>query len=211
MPHIKQHDPPIFGVNPNVNPFSDIFFFFINTKNPPFFHRIKKMPYDFKSSIEARPEPCAEDRNFASPTGFRVLIEGDNFSDVEYAIQTISLPDISCSPVSIPSSSSEFFVPGDKIEYGDLGFTFLVDETFINYRQIHDWILSNALIDNPNLKKTREIVLMPFTSHNNVSVSFRFADAFPISLSSLEYNTTLTDINYLTASVDFKYSYFKFD
>lgn len=157
------------------------------------------------------PAACSLDRNFASPIGFRVVIEGEEFTNVEFSIQNIALPDISCSPTPFSTPSREVYYPGDRLEYSNLSFTFLVDETYQNYREMHDWLFTNTTIENALERKTRDIVLMPFTSHNNVSVSFRFVDAFPISLSTLEYDVTATDIQYLTATVELSHSYYKFE
>ena len=166
---------------------------------------------DKNSLKESTEAACAVDRNFASPIGFRVMIEGEEFDNLEYSIQTIALPSISSAATAFATPSREVYYPGDRLEYDTLSFTFLVDETYRNYREIHDWLFTNTTIENALDRKTRDILIMPFTSHNNVSVTFRFADAFPTSLSSLEYDVTATDIQYLTATVDLSYSYYKFE
>ena len=40
-------------------------------------------------------------------------------------------------------------------------------------------------------------------------VECRFADVFPISLSGLAYNQNITDVDYLTAEVTFKYQLYE--
>lgn len=172
------------------------------------------MAYQLENTIltsEEREKACGLDRNFASPIGFRVIIEGDEFTNLEYSIQNITLPGISCSPTPFSTPTREVYYPGDRLDYESLSFTFLVDETYQNYREIHDWQFTNASIENALERKTRDILIMPFTSHNNVSVIFRFADAFPTSISSLEYDVNATDIQYLTATVELSYSYYKFE
>ena len=105
----------------------------------------------------------------------------------------------------------------DKIDYAPLEIAFLIDEDLINYKEIHDWILG-LVIENDapksgnayNIRKTRDLTLQILTSHNNVAKEIIFADAYPISLSSLPFSTNVTDIEYLTAVTSFQYSYYKF-
>jgi hypothetical protein len=59
-------------------------------------------------------------------------------------------------------------------------------------------------------RKTRDMTLQILTSHNNVAREITFVDAYPTNLSSLPFDTTITEANYLVANVSFNYSYFKF-
>jgi hypothetical protein len=54
------------------------------------------------------------------------------------------------------------------------------------------------------------MTLQILTSANNVAKEIQFIDAWPSNLSSLPFDTTVTDTNYLIAAVTFNYSYFKF-
>ena len=47
------------------------------------------------------------------------------------------------------------------------------------------------------------------TNKNNPVVEVRFADCFPTSLSGLSYNQNTTDVDYLTAEVNFKYKIYE--
>jgi hypothetical protein len=98
----------------------------------------------------------------------------------------------------------------DKVEYNPFDLTFLVDENMHNYKEIHDWILGLVTEDDYGVRKERDVTLQILNSHNNVSNEIQFVDAYPINLSSLPFDATTTDVEYLTASVTFQYSYFKF-
>jgi hypothetical protein len=99
----------------------------------------------------------------------------------------------------------------DKIDYGQFEMTFLVDEYLLNYIEIHDWMLGLVTTgENKNTRLTRDMTLQVLSSHNNVAREILFVDAYPISLSSLPFDTTIADTNYLVANVSFNYSYFKF-
>ena len=45
----------------------------------------------------------------------------------------------------------------------------------------------------------------------NPQITFKFDEVWPINLSSIEFNTTGTDVDYLTASVSFRYDTYRVD
>ena len=47
--------------------------------------------------------------------------------------------------------------------------------------------------------------LSVLTSQNNASLRIKFLDMFPTSLTALDFDTTLTDVEYLEATVQFAY------
>ena len=54
-----------------------------------------------------------------------------------------------------------------------------------------------------------DAIMTILTNKNNPVVECRFADVFPISLSGLAYNQNITDVDYLTAEVTFKYQLYE--
>ena len=54
-----------------------------------------------------------------------------------------------------------------------------------------------------------DAMLTILTNKNNPVVECRFADIFPTSLSGLEYSQNQTDVEYLTATVTFKYKLYE--
>ena len=54
-----------------------------------------------------------------------------------------------------------------------------------------------------------DATLTVLTNKNNPIVEVRFADCFPTSLSGLSYNQNQTDVEYLTAEVNFKYKIYE--
>ena len=122
-------------------------------------------------------------------------------------------------------------MPGDKVLYDDLTVRFLVDEKMENYLSIYKWITGlgypESLGQYDQLKKddfrTDRIVgddgdplyfqysdatLQVLNSNYKPSVLINFVDAFPVSLSTLDFDVTTRDYNYFTAEVTFKYTIF---
>ena len=61
----------------------------------------------------------------------------------------------------------------------------------------------------PEISMSSDAVLTILTNKNNPVVECRFADVFPTSLSGLTYSQNQTDVEYLTATVNFKYKLYE--
>ena len=55
-----------------------------------------------------------------------------------------------------------------------------------------------------------DATLNVLTSKNNANIEVRFNDVFPVSLSGLNFDQQANDIDYLTATVSFKYKLYEF-
>ena len=54
-----------------------------------------------------------------------------------------------------------------------------------------------------------DATLSILANKNNPLVEIRFSDCFPVSLSGLDYTQQVSDVEYLTASVDFRYKLYE--
>jgi len=54
-----------------------------------------------------------------------------------------------------------------------------------------------------------DATLSILSNKNNPIVEVRFSDMFPVSLSSLEYNQNVSDVEYQTATIDFRYKLYE--
>ena len=61
----------------------------------------------------------------------------------------------------------------------------------------------------PEISMFSDATLTILTNKNNPVVECRFADVFPTSLSGLTYSQNQTDVEYLTATVNFKYKIYE--
>ena len=142
--------------------------------------------------------------NFLSPTGFRLPINRNRFANVEYFVTGVSIPSVSMGETSQGFRGQTTFLAGDTIAYEPLSLRFAIDEDLKNYREIFDWMISNrdAGLD------FSDMILSVLTNHNNGNREFQFRDVFPVSLSGVEFTTQATDVEYLQADVQFRYSEF---
>ena len=96
------------------------------------------------------------------------------------------------------------FQTGDAVGYDALGIRFAIDEDMKNYTEIFDWMINNR---ETGLDFS-DMILSVLSNHNNGNKEFQFKDAFPTSLSGVEFTTQATDVEYLQADVTFRYSEF---
>ena len=166
-------------------------------------------------------------RNYMSPLGFKLILT--KTPKVDFLCQSANIPQISMGTAIQPSYLKDIPVPGDKVLYDDLTVSFLVDEKMENYLAIHKWITglgypesqgqydqlrkddnrtNRGVVDkgDPRYFEFSDATLQVLNSNYKPSVLINFKDAFPTSLSTLDFDVTTRDYNYFTAQVTFKYT-----
>ena len=76
--------------------------------------------------------------DYASPIQFRFKIA--KLPEVEFFIQTANVPSMSLGEATMATPLKDIPIPGDKVNFGSLDISFLVDENLNNYKELHDWI-----------------------------------------------------------------------
>tara|TARA_Y100001963_G_scaffold76361_1_gene105916 strand:+ start:6156 stop:6764 length:609 start_codon:yes stop_codon:yes gene_type:complete len=77
--------------------------------------------------------------DYASPIQFR--FKCIKLPKVEFFCQSANIPGISLGEANVETPLVNIPFPGDKISYGDLNVSFLVDENLNNYKELHDWMI----------------------------------------------------------------------
>jgi len=168
-------------------------------------------------------------RNYMSPLGFKLILT--KTPKVDFLCQSANIPQISMGTAVQPTYLKDIPVPGDKVLYDDLRVRFLVDEKMENYLAIYKWLTglgypeslgqfrqlknddnrtNKGVIDrgDPRYFEFSDATLQVLNSNYKPSVLINFKDAFPISLSTLDFDVTTRDYNFFTAEVSFKYTIF---
>jgi len=158
-------------------------------------------------------------RNFLSPLNFRFQIKKS--PHINFFLQKVNIPDIFLKQVDTPNPFVTTPYPGEHLTYGMLNIEFKVDESLKDYLEIHNWLVALGKPENFNQYKEiqdkpsytgdgiySDISLIVLTSTKMANYEITFADAFPISLSQLKFDTTDESVNYITASAQFKYTYY---
>ena len=161
-------------------------------------------------------------RNFLSPVGFKFSLA--KFPKITFFCNSALIPEITLGTYQQPSYLKNIDVPGEKLTYGDLDIRFLVDENMENYRIVHEWITGlgfpetaqqykDLTTDSAGVRDMKEQfadgTLRILNSNFNEVAQVKFLDMFPVSLSSLDFDATQTDVNYFTAQATFKYTVYQ--
>lgn len=151
-------------------------------------------------------------RSYLSPIGFKIVLE--LFEGVDFFCQAATLPEISVPVTEVPTRFRNFpIVGGGGVSYGDLNLTFIIDEDLINYKSIHKWIRQNGAAEQhmpTNDPQYSGGQLHILTSNFNINHIIDFENLFPVSLTPINFDATVTDIEYFTAQVVFKYTNYTF-
>ena len=160
-----------------------------------------------------------QNRNFLSPAGFRFTLSKE--PKAAFFCTSARIPEITLQLATQPSYLKDIDVPGEKLNYGDLTLRFLVDEDLVNYMAIHNWLTGlgfpestqdfvDLTTNDSGLKDLKEQFsdgdLMILNSNYKTSAIVKFKDLFPYSLTSIDFDSSVTDIQYFTAEVTFKYT-----
>ena len=151
--------------------------------------------------------------SFLSPIGFKFQL--NNFPEVNYFVQSASLPGISISAIDVPTALKTIAIAGDEVNFEELSIKFIVDENMKNWLAIYDWIIGLGFPTKEGMEKYKKLsedsalnadaTLTVLTSNMNPQINFRFRECFPLSLSSIAFDSGGTDIDYVTADVSFRY------
>lgn len=158
-------------------------------------------------------------RNFLSPVGFKFTLAKN--PKVAFFCNSAKIPEISLGTELQPTYLKNIDVPGDIITYGDFSLKFLVDEDLVNYMEIHNWITGigfpettdqyrNLITNEDDIQDPKKAFsdgsLYILDNNYNTNAIVKFKDLFPVSLSSIDFDSTKVDVQYFTAEVTFKYT-----
>ena len=160
-----------------------------------------------------------ENRNFLSGVGFKFNLT--KFPKVDFFSNSARIPELSLELTTQASYLKNIDIPGERLTFGDFTLRFLVDENMENYQSVYDWLtglgfpettreFANLTKDSDGQRDPKEAfcdgTLRILNSNYREVAKVKFKDLFPVSLSSLEFDATSTDVQYFTAEATFKYT-----
>ena len=136
---------------------------------------------------------------------------------LKYFCQTINIPGVSTSPVTVDNPFSNTYRHGDKLMYDQMNITILIDEDMRVWEETYNWLLAltypkefRQYYINTNGKQTayHDGVLTINTNANNPNIRFKFENCHPLSLGGINFAVQETAQTVLTADISFRYDRF---
>ena len=161
-------------------------------------------------------------RNFLSGVGFKFSLT--KFPKVDFFSNSARIPELNLELATQTSYLKNIDVPGERLSFGDFTLRFLVDENMENYLAVYNWLkglgfpesgkqFTEIITDSDGQRDPKEAfcdgTLRILNSNYREVAKVKFKDLFPISLSSLDFDATNTDVQYFTAEATFKYTLYK--
>jgi len=160
-----------------------------------------------------------QNRNFLSGVAFKFNLA--KFPKVDFFSNSARIPELNLELTTQPSYLKNIDVPGERLTYGDFTLRFLVDENMENYISVYNWLtglgfpettkeFADLIKDKDGQRDPKEAfcdgTLRILNSNYREVAKVSFNDLFPISLTSLDFDATNTDVQYFTAEATFKYT-----
>ena len=160
-----------------------------------------------------------QNRNFLSGVAFKFNLS--KFPKVDFFSNSARIPELSLELAQQSSYLKNIAVPGERLTYGDFTLRFLVDENMENYVSVYNWLkglgfpettqqFRDVTTDSQGQRDPKEAfcdgTLRILNSNYREVGKVKFNDLFPTSLTSLDFDATATDVQYLTAEATFKYT-----
>ena len=169
--------------------------------------------------------------SYLAPTQFELLIK--KLPNTKYFSTGVNVPSVSVAEVQQPTNlGRNVLIPGDKINFGEITVTFIVDENMENWTELYQWM--SQITSSTDPEKYRSLVgaarradlpydgsgdpdavysdmtIVVTTAANNPNRYVRIQDAFPTSLGEITMDTTVTGgLSYVTCTASFQFTNFE--
>jgi len=161
--------------------------------------------------------------NFLSPLGFNFSIK--KLPNTNYFVQSVNVPSVQMGDAIMPTPFVNIPTIGDRITYAEFQVSFKVDEDLRNYIELYDWMVQLGFPESFDQAKNiygtgtsvdfrvdgpySDATLTILNSAMRPNLEVLFEDAYPISLSDLQFSATAPSVDYIECQATFRYKLFR--
>ena len=169
--------------------------------------------------------------SYLAPTQFELLVK--KLPNTKYFATGVNIPSVSVGETLQPTRlGANVKLPGDKIQFGEITITFIVDENMENWTELYNWM--EGITASTDTEKYRLLVgankregeeqdgsgdfdqlhsdmtIVVTTAANNPNRYVRIQDAYPSSLGEIAMDTTVAGgLSYVTCTASFQFTSFE--
>jgi len=158
-----------------------------------------------------------QNTNPLQPTKF--LLTFGRIQNTQYFCQSVNLPGVQLGEVNRATPFLDMYSPGTKLSYDPLDIDFIVDESLQSWKDMYNWFTTIA--DPDGFEKRTYVRELQHSEHfsdatltvlsalNNPILRIEFANCFPLTLSSIDFDTKSSADNIITCRATFRYQSYK--
>jgi hypothetical protein len=150
-------------------------------------------------------------------SGFRVVIDRENYGTTEFMAYTVQHPDLSLPSALVTFRNAKAHIPGDTADFSQLAIELHVDEEFKSYHEMLSWICRNvdgnfvpSISRNDDIIPSMADISVPLlNSANNKMGIIKYSGCTPTNITGLELTSVDEGIEYSTFTVTFDITKFE--
>jgi len=150
-----------------------------------------------------------ENTNFLQPTKY--VLTFPEVPDMVYFCQKANVPGVSLGQALQQTPNLDLYHSGTKLTYNTFDVTFLVNENLSAWTTLYKWMIDLSSVETTYTKRKenkKQAVLTVMSNQNNPKLRVKILNIFPTSLSDLQFDTTLSAEEHISATVSFRYDWF---
>lgn len=170
-----------------------------------------------------------KNRNFLAVKNFDFSIS--RTPKTNYFVQSSMIPGITSGEAEIGTPFTNIKFQPDRLVFSPLEITMICDEDMESWEEISNWLVGITYPQNfqqyKNLVQGKinetpfigsfppgdiysNATLFVTTNKSNIKLEFDFSYLYPVTISSINFSTTESDVEYITFDVTFNYLYYTF-
>ena len=151
-----------------------------------------------------------ENKNNLFSTRFRMMVK--RLPNTTYMCQAVSLPGLSIDITRQATPFNAIKRPAGEVKHENIVVDFIVDENLENWKEIRNWILQCSNYENHELYRPQsehfsdDVLLTILTNTHNISHKIQFSSCFPVSLSSIRFDSSSQQTEIILATVELAFT-----